>query len=76
MGLVLALLGACASAGADPEMADAPRTGTETWASQVQVDAHPDEVLLVLHAEGLSPTRPRPWTACWAAGWRPRPARS
>ncbi len=53
-GLVLALLTACASPAVPPETAVAPRTPTEQWTSRVQVDAHPDEVLLVLHAEGLS----------------------
>lgn len=53
-GLVLALLTACASSAPPPETAVAPRTPTEQWTSRVQVDAHPDEVLLVLHAEGLS----------------------
>ena len=53
-GMVLALLTACASPALQPETAAAPRTGTEQWTSKVQVDAHPDEVLLVLHAEGLS----------------------
>lgn len=52
-GLVLALLSACAS-GAGPETAAVPRTETAQWADRVHVDAHPDEVLLVLHAEGLS----------------------
>ena len=53
-GLVLALLTACASPAAAPDTAAAPRSVTEQWSSRVQVDAHPDEVLLVLHAEGLS----------------------
>uniref|UniRef100_B0SYE9 Pilus (Caulobacter type) biogenesis lipoprotein CpaD n=1 Tax=Caulobacter sp. (strain K31) TaxID=366602 RepID=B0SYE9_CAUSK len=53
-GLILALLTACASPAASPETAAAPRSVTEQWSSRVQVDSHPDEVLLVLHAEGLS----------------------
>ena len=52
-GLLLAL-GACASPGVEPQAEVAPRTETEQWASRVQVESHPDEVLLVLHAEGLS----------------------
>jgi pilus assembly protein CpaD len=53
-GLVLALLSACASSGAGPETAVAARTETAQWNDRVHVDAQPDEVLLVLHAEGLS----------------------
>jgi pilus assembly protein CpaD len=56
-GLVLTLLSACASSGAPPEAALAPRTDTDKWADRVQVDSHPDEVLLVLHPEGLSPAQ-------------------
>ena len=53
-GLVLTLLSACASSGAGADPALAPRTGTEQWSSRVQVDAHPDEIVLALHSEGLS----------------------
>jgi pilus assembly protein CpaD len=53
-GLVLALLAGCASSGAGPETAMAARTETAQWNDRVHVDSHPDEVLLVLHAEGLS----------------------
>ena len=54
-GLFLALLSACASPPADgPQAAVTPRTDTEQWMDRVQIDAHPDEVQLVLHAEGLS----------------------
>ena len=56
-GLVLALLSACASTSAPPEKAAAPRTDTEQWTDRVQVDAHPDEILLAPHAEGLSPAQ-------------------
>jgi pilus assembly protein CpaD len=52
-GLVLALLTACAS-GAGPETVALPRTETAQWNDRVHVDAQPDEVQLVLHAEGLS----------------------
>jgi pilus assembly protein CpaD len=52
-GLLLALLTACASTGSDPGAA-APRTASEQWEDRVHVDARPDEVLLALHAEGLS----------------------
>jgi pilus assembly protein CpaD len=58
MGLSLMLLTACASAGG-AEKADAPLTGTETWADRVKVDAHPDEILLAPHAEGLSANQQR-----------------
>jgi pilus assembly protein CpaD len=53
-GLAVALLSACASAVPPPEPAPAPRSVTEKWNERIQVDARPDEVLLVLHAEGLS----------------------
>ena len=53
-GLVLALLAACAGSDSSLETAAAPRTDTEQWKDRVYVDAHPDEVLLALHAEGLS----------------------
>lgn len=53
-GLVLALLGACAGPAAGPQTAVAPRTDTEQWNDRVYVDSRPDEVELVLHAEGLS----------------------
>jgi len=53
-GLALALLSACASSGAGPETAVAPRTDSQKWEDRVHVDARPDEVLLALHAEGLS----------------------
>ncbi|MBC7667387.1 MAG: CpaD family pilus assembly protein [Gemmatimonadaceae bacterium] len=56
-GLVLALLSACAAPGDKPDLAQAPRTDTEQWASRVQVDSRPDEVLLVPHADGLSPNQ-------------------
>jgi pilus assembly protein CpaD len=52
-GLLLTLLTACASAGGS-DASLASRNDTEQWASKVQVDAHPDEILLVPHAEGLS----------------------
>lgn len=55
-GLVLALLNACATSGSG-QPAGASRTETEQWMSRVQVDAQPDEVQLVPHAEGLSPTQ-------------------
>lgn len=55
-GLGLALLTACASTGSDPGAA-APRTASQQWEDRVHVDARPDEVLLVLHAEGLSPAQ-------------------
>lgn len=53
-GLVLTLLAACAGPAAGPETAVAPRTDSQQWEDRVHVDAHPDEVLLALHAEGLS----------------------
>jgi pilus assembly protein CpaD len=56
-GLVLALLTACASTADKPDLADAPRTDTEQWADRVRIDAHPDEILLAPHAEGLSPNQ-------------------
>jgi pilus assembly protein CpaD len=52
-GLVLALLNACATSGSG-QQAGASRTETEQWMNRVQIDAHPDEVQLVTHAEGLS----------------------
>lgn len=52
-GLALALLSACASTGGS-ETAALPSTETAQWNDRVHVDAHPDEVLLALHAEGLS----------------------
>jgi pilus assembly protein CpaD len=56
-GLVLTLLSACASS-SDPaaQAALPPRTDSEQWMNRVQIDAHPDEVALVLHAE-LSPAQ-------------------
>ncbi|WP_018061996.1 CpaD family pilus assembly lipoprotein [Caulobacter sp. UNC279MFTsu5.1] len=53
-GLVLALLTACASSGAGPDTAALPRTDSQQWEDRVHVDSRPDEVLLALHAEGLS----------------------
>jgi pilus assembly protein CpaD len=53
-GLVLTLLAGCAASSAGPETAVAPRTASEQWNDRVFVDSRPDEVLLVLHAEGLS----------------------
>src|SRR4051812_2420868 len=53
LGLVLTSLAACASP-AGPETAIGPRTETERWNDRVQIESHPDEVLLALHAEGLS----------------------
>ncbi len=53
-GLALALLSACAGSSAGPETAAAPRTDSEQWEDRVHVVSHPDEVLLALHAEGLS----------------------
>ncbi len=47
-GLVLALLSACATSGSG-QQAGATRTETEQWMNRVQVDAHPDEVQLVVH---------------------------
>jgi pilus assembly protein CpaD len=58
-GLVLASLAGCASSGAGPEAAVAARTDTAQWNDRVHVDAQPDEVLLVLHAEGLSANQNR-----------------
>jgi pilus assembly protein CpaD len=58
-GLVLASLAGCASSGAGPETVAAARTETAQWANRVHVDAQPDEVLLVLHAEGLSANQNR-----------------
>jgi pilus assembly protein CpaD len=55
-GLVLALLGACASSSDPGAQASLPRTDTEQWMNRVQIDAHPDEVALVLH-EALSPAQ-------------------
>jgi pilus assembly protein CpaD len=55
-GLVLALLTACASSSDGSQAAIAPRTDSEQWINRVQIDAHPDEVALVLHAE-LSPAQ-------------------
>lgn len=51
--LVLTLLAACATSGSGTEAGLTP-TETEQWSSRVQVDAHPDEILLAPHAEGLS----------------------
>ncbi|MBO9707046.1 MAG: CpaD family pilus assembly protein [Caulobacter sp.] len=45
-------LAACASTAPDP--ATTPRLDTQKWEQRVQVEAHPDEILLVPHAEGLS----------------------
>jgi pilus assembly protein CpaD len=57
-GLALTLLTACGSTMADkPETAAAPRTDTEQWTDRVQIDAHPDEILLASHVEGLSPNQ-------------------
>jgi pilus assembly protein CpaD len=53
-GLVLALLAGCAAPAAGPETAVAPRTAAQQWEDRVYVDSRPDEVLLALHAEGLS----------------------
>ena len=53
-GLILATLAACATPDAGPETAIAPRTESQQWEDRVHVDARPDEVLLALHAEGLS----------------------
>ena len=53
-GLVLASLSACASSGEGPESVALARTETAQWTNRVHVDSQPDEVLLVLHAEGLS----------------------
>ncbi|MFZ0269343.1 CpaD family pilus assembly protein [Caulobacter sp.] len=53
-GLALALLAACASPPAGPETALATRTETAQWTDRVHIDAHPDEILLALHPEGLS----------------------
>jgi pilus assembly protein CpaD len=52
-GLAMTLLSACASSG-DPQTAALAPTETAQWNDRVHVDAHPDEVLLALHAEGLS----------------------
>lgn len=56
-GLGLALLTACASSGAGSDPAAAPRTASQQWEDRVHVDGRPDEVLLVVHAEGLSPAQ-------------------
>lgn len=56
-GLALSLLGACATSSDPGKVAEAPRTDTEQWMKRVQIDAQPDEVALVLHAEGLSPAQ-------------------
>lgn len=53
-GLVLTLLSACAAPLAEPETALAARTETAQWSDRVRIDAHPDEILLALHPEGLS----------------------
>jgi pilus assembly protein CpaD len=54
--LGLAVLGACASSSDLAQQAAAPRTDSEQWMKRVQIDAHPDEVALVLHPE-LSPAQ-------------------
>jgi pilus assembly protein CpaD len=53
-GLVLAALAGCASSGGGPDSVADARTETAQWNSRVHVESHPDEVLLALHAEGLS----------------------
>ena len=68
-GLVLALLSACAAPSDKPDLAEGPRTGTEQWTSRVQIDSRPDEVLLVPHAEGLSPNQAQAVDALLAR-WR------
>lgn len=56
-GLVLVLLSACASSSdTGSQAAIAPATDAEQWMNRVQIDAHPDEVALVLHDE-LSPAQ-------------------
>ena len=55
-GAGLMALAACASTGGDPSgPTAAPITPTEQWTDRVKVSAAPDEVLLAVHAEGLSP---------------------
>jgi pilus assembly protein CpaD len=53
-GLILALLAACAGPAAGPETAVAPRSASDKWEDRVRIDSRPDEVLLALHAGGLS----------------------
>ena len=43
-----------ATTASEPETALATRTETAQWSDRVHIDAHPDEILLALHAEGLS----------------------
>lgn len=51
-GAGLLTLAACATTG---EQGPAPLTSTTQWTDKVKVTAAPDEVLLAVHAEGLSP---------------------
>jgi len=53
-GVMLALLAACATPAADPQAPVAPRIASQQWEDRVHVDSRADEVLLALHAEGLS----------------------
>lgn len=55
-GAGLAALAACASTGPIGQAA-APITPTEQWTDKVKVSAAPDEVLLAVHAGGLSPNQ-------------------
>ena len=54
LALLLASLAACASPAVDTQAAMAPHLDTEQWENKVTVEAHPDEILLAPHAEGLS----------------------
>jgi pilus assembly protein CpaD len=53
-GLLLALLAACAGPATGPETAATSGTDSQQWEDRVYVQSRPDEVLLALHAEGLS----------------------
>lgn len=55
LGAVLLGLSACASGAKDDAVA-APRSALETdnWRDKIKVDGHADEILLALHASGLS----------------------
>lgn len=58
-GAGLAALAACASTERAPPPAAVAITPTEQWTDKVKVSAAPDEVLLAVHPEGLSPTQVR-----------------
>lgn len=55
-GAGLLALGACATTGGEAPPAP-PATATQQWSDKVKVTAAPDEVLLAVHAEGLSPNQ-------------------